>query len=136
MKRIALATSETFASLTDDDRLLIEPLNRCGVAAKPAVWTHPRVPWNSFEAVIIRSCWDYHLRLPEFLGWISRLENSGTRIWNPPDMIRWNADKTYLRDLESKAIPIVPTFWPDRRVKLRDQLHKLGWNQAVVKPRV
>lgn len=136
MKRIALATSETFASLTDDDRRLIEPLKRFGVSAEPAVWTDPTVLREGFEAVIIRSCWDYHLRLPEFLGWISTLENSGTRIWNPPDMVRWNADKTYLRDLESQGIPIVPTFWPESRVKLRDKLREVGWNQAVVKPRV
>ena len=136
MKRVALATSEKFASLTDDDLLLTEPLQRVGISAEAAVWSDPDFPWTSCDAVIIRSCWDYHLRLPEFLDWIARLEQSGVRVCNPPAMVRWNAEKTYLRDLEAKGIPIVPTFWPDGPMSLRDQMREMGWNRAVVKPRV
>jgi glutathione synthase/RimK-type ligase-like ATP-grasp enzyme len=136
MKRVALATSEKFASLTEDDLLLMRPLERLGISAEPAVWSDPKFSWTDCDAVIIRSCWDYHLRLPEFVDWIARLERAGVRIWNPPGMLRWNANKTYLRDLEAKGIPIVPTFWPDRPMNLRDQLRQFGWDQAVVKPRV
>jgi hypothetical protein len=136
MKRVALATSEKFASLTDDDLLLREPFQRVGISAEAAVWSNPDFLWTSCDAVIIRSCWDYHLRLPEFLDWIARFEQSGVRVWNSPAALRWNANKTYLRDLELKGIPIVPTLWPDGTMSLRDQLLELGWSQAVVKPRV
>lgn len=136
MKRIALATSAEFASLTDDDRLLVEPLARLGISAEPAVWSDPSFPWTSCDAVIIRSSWDYHLRLLEFLGWIAWLEKAGIGVWNRPAMLRWNANKNYLRDLEVKGIPIVPTLWPEGSMSLPDQLHELGWTQAVVKPRV
>ena len=136
MKRIALATSDQFASLTDDDRLLQEPLKSLGFSSEPAVWSDSGVAWTSYDAVILRSCWDYHLRLAEFLAWISTLEKQGVQVWNPPGMIRWNANKTYLRDLESTGIPVIPTFWPEARVNLRDHLRELGWSRAVVKPRV
>ncbi len=136
MKRVALATSEKFASLTDDDLLLVEPLQRLGVSPVPAVWSDPNFPWTSCDAVILRSCWDYHLRLPEFLDWIAELDKGGVRLWNSPSTIRWNTNKTYLRDLEAQGIPIIPTFWPEGPINLRDQLRKLGWSQAVVKPRV
>ena len=96
----------------------------------------PGFPWTACDAVILRSCWDYHLRLPEFLEWIGWLENSGVRVWNPPSMIRWNSNKTYLRDLEGKGVAVIPTFWPETGVSLRDQLGELGWSKAVVKPRV
>ena len=136
MKRIALATSETFASLTDDDRLLMEPLQDHGFLAVPAVWSDPGIAWSDYDAVILRSCWDYHLRLTEFLAWVESLAKAGLRIWNPPEMIRWNADKTYLRDLERRGVPIVPTLWPETRMNLGEQLRALGWGRAVVKPRV
>jgi len=136
MKRVALATSEKFASLTDDDLLLLEPLERLGISAEPAVWSDPNFSWSGCDAVIIRSCWDYHLRLPEFVDWIARLERAGLRVWNPPRMLRWNADKNYLRDLEAKGIAIVPTFWPVKRVDLREVLAARGWDRAVLKPRV
>ena len=136
MPRIALATSEKFVSLTDDDRLLIEPLRSRGFAAEPAVWSDPDVTWSGCDAVLLRSCWDYHLRLADFLAWIGGLEKAGVRLWNPPEMVRWNANKIYLRDLESRGIPIVPTFWPEERVSLPQQLRSLGWDRAVIKPRV
>jgi len=136
MQRIALATSRKFVSLTDDDRLLIEPLRSRGFAAEPAVWSDPDVHWSGCDAVILRSCWDYHLRLAEFLAWVGGLEKAGVRLWNPPEMVRWNANKNYLRDLESRGIPVVPTFWPEQRVSLPEQLRSLGWDRAVIKPRV
>lgn len=136
MKKIALATSRKFASLTDDDRLLIEPLRRLDLAADAAVWDDPGIEWEEYDAVIIRSCWDYHLRLSEFLQWIAALERNGVQVCNPPRMIRWNSDKAYLRDLQKRGIPIVPTWWPEEQVDLRRQMLSLGWDKAVVKPRV
>jgi glutathione synthase/RimK-type ligase-like ATP-grasp enzyme len=136
MKRIALATSEKFASLTEDDRLLVEPLQARDIAAQAAVWSDSSRRWADYDAVILRSCWDYHLRVAEFLQWIAALEKDGVRLWNPPAMICWNANKTYLRDLESRGVPIVPTFWPEDHVDLREVLDAHGWEKAVVKPRV
>jgi hypothetical protein len=59
-------------------------------------------------------------------------------MWNPHTLVRWNANKTYLRDLDAKGIAVVPTIWPeaDERTTLRDQMRELGWTKAVVKPRV
>jgi len=136
MKKIALATSRKFGVLTDDDQLLIEPLKRQDIQAKPAVWSDSAVGWLECDAVIIRSCWDYHLCLPEFFAWIAALEAAGVRLLNSPETIRWNANKTYLRDLERRGIPIVPTFWPEKRVNLTEVLRTRGWEHAVVKPRV
>lgn len=135
-KRIALATSGKFARLTDDDRLLIEPLRANGISAEATVWDDLSIEWTQFNTVVIRSCWDYHLRLREFLHWIATLEREGVRVCNSPGMIRWNADKSYLRDLEKRGIPIVPTVWPEEQLDLHQQMSSLGWDKAVVKPRV
>ena len=136
--RIALATSEEWPDLTADDRTLLQPLADRGIKAEPAIWSDPNYPWQDCDAVVIRSCWDYHLRSQDFLRWIASLEASGCNVWNPPAMIRWNADKSYLRSLDANGIPIVPTLWfePGETPSLADALRDQGWAKAVVKPRI
>jgi len=68
LTRIALATYSKLPTLHDDDRLLVPALAALGVTAVP-VWDPPRVCWDEFLGVLIRSLWDYHPRPLEFLGW-------------------------------------------------------------------
>src|SRR6266568_3199654 len=127
MKRIALATGAK-----------LPPLRELGVTAVPAVWDSPDVCWEEFQGVVVRSCWDYHHRLEEFLGWVVRLERAGIPVWNPPAVLRWNSHKGYLRDLAARGVPIVPTRWLGRGepVDLPMLLEDAGWRDAVMKPAV
>jgi hypothetical protein len=138
MPRIALATSSKYPDLTHDDRLLLGPLAERGIQAEPAVWDDPARDWSSFDAVLLRSCWDYHLKHEAFLRWLALLERANISVWNSAPLVGWNANKSYLRDLDAKGIAIVPTFWPEAGapVRLRERLHDLGWTKAVVKPRI
>jgi len=136
MKLLFCATSESIPSLTEDDQGLIAPLAKRDIEARAAVWSDRNIPWSNADAVLIRSCWDYHLRLEEFLGWIAGLEEAGVQVWNPPAMVRWNADKIYLRELERRGVPIVPTLWPEEGFRLQQELRERAWKKAVVKPRV
>lgn len=135
-ERVALATSAALATLPDDDRLLIEPLARRGIAAEPVVWDDPAARWTEYDAVVIRSCWDYHERHDEFLAWVGELEAAGVPLFNPPAVVRWNADKAYLRVLEAAGTAIVPTLWtePGEPATLAALLEEAGWDEAVVKP--
>src|SRR3989449_9514613 len=108
MKRIALATSAKLPTLNDEDRLLIPALAELGLAAVPAVWDAPAVCWDEFQGVLVRSCWDYHQRLEEFLAWVARLERAGVPLWNPPALLRWNSHKGYLPDLAAPGVSLVP----------------------------
>jgi len=138
MKRIALATSARLPTLNEDDRLLIPGLAELGLGVVPAVWDSPDVCWEEFQGVVVRSCWDYHHRLEEFLARVSRLERTGVRVWNPPAVLRWNSHKGYLRDLAARGVSIVPTRWLERgaQADLAGLLRDAGWRDAVVKPAV
>lgn len=93
-------------------------------------WDDPDVSWASFDAVVLRSTWDYTRRLDEFLTWVGRVAKS-TRVLNPPAAVRWSADKRYLADLAGAGIPIVPTTFvaPGEPAPTVEGLH-------VVKPSV
>ena len=41
-----------------------------------AVWDDASVRWEDFNAVVMRSVWDYHHRLGEFLAGIADLGSS------------------------------------------------------------
>lgn len=136
--RVALATQGALPDLYADDRLLIPALAARGVHAGAAVWDDPSVDWTTFDAVVVRSCWDYHLKHDAFLAWIARLERAGLALWNSPAIVRWNAEKGYLRDLEGRGVRVVPTRWVERGSAslLHDVLRDAGWERAVVKPAI
>src|SRR4051794_25838014 len=99
MTRIAFVTYAELPGLADDDHLAVEELRRRGCEVEPAVWSDPGVDWRRFDRVVLRSCWDYHRRLGEFLGWLDRMEREQIPLWNPARLVRGNVDKAYLADL-------------------------------------
>ena len=134
--RVALVTCASIRELTDDDQPLLAELWNLGIKAEPVVWDDPSVDWKSFHAAVIRSTWDYHLSPAAFLSWLSRVEALGLELWNPASVIRANADKNYLKELEATGVAVVPTIWVKQggRANLGDLLAARGWTDAVVKP--
>jgi glutathione synthase/RimK-type ligase-like ATP-grasp enzyme len=134
---IGLVTYAKYPSLTDDDRPLIAELERVGIEARPVDWDADD-DWSRFEALVLRSCWDYHLRPDDFARWLDRLDRAGVPLWNPSSVVRWNMHKAYLRDLERAGIAIPRTVWLQRgqRASLADVMTAEQWDEAVVKPAV
>jgi glutathione synthase/RimK-type ligase-like ATP-grasp enzyme len=135
---IALVTYHGVPRLSADDQLLLAPLAARGISAVAAAWDDPGIAWDSFDALVLRSTWNYHTSLGEFTAWIDRIESLGVPVWNPPAVLRWNATKTYLRELAARGVDIVPTRWvtPEAHAGLADLLADVGWPDAVVKPAV
>jgi hypothetical protein len=124
---IAFATCREYADLDPDDRLLIAPLAALGVDVTGTVWNDPTVDWARFDAIVLRSTWDYPDAYPEFLGWAAAIAS----LINPIEMVRWNTDKRYLLELEAAGIPVVPTRFvgPGEASRVpRD------WQEVVIKP--
>lgn len=137
---IALATHGGDTEPTADDRLVVAALSdRAGITAEAVPWDSQAAAWGRYDVALIRSTWDYHLRPAAFLAWADRVEAEGTALWNPPSVVRWNADKRYLRQLERAGVPVVPTEWIPRGAAAADLgavLRGRGWQRAVVKPSV
>lgn len=134
--RIAIATSQS--DLPAGDKALAAALTRLGFDVHPAIWSRHPPKWDEFDVVVVRSCWDYHLREPEFLGWISCLERDEIVVLNPPNLLRWNLSKLYLAELANSGITIPDTIFPasDQEVDLAEICQSRGWRSAVVKPTV
>jgi glutathione synthase/RimK-type ligase-like ATP-grasp enzyme len=134
--RVGFVTSAELRDLTPDDRSMVPILAARGVEVIPVVWTEPLPP--GLDALVLRSTWDYHLKLADFLAWVDAVEVSGIPLLNPPGTIRWNVDKKYLLEVEARGVPIVPTRHARRGscVELPELLRDAGWSEAVVKPSI
>ena len=134
---VALVTGARWPEGDPHDAPLPAALLAAGLAHRVVVWDDPAVDWSAFGLALIRSTWDYHLRREPFLAWAGHAA-ARTRLWNPPDLLRWSTHKAYLLDLERAGVPVVPTVLRAAGVPLdlAALLAERGWATAVVKPAV
>lgn len=135
--KIGLATSGGYPGIDVDDEPLAEALRSLGSLVASAVWDDPRVDWSSFDAVVIRSTWDFHLNAEPFLTWISLVQRR-TVLLNTESLVRWNIHKSYLLQLASLGIETVPTVLVERDETrlIRAIAEDRGWKRCVVKPAI
>ncbi len=136
--RVAVVTCAAYPQLYDDDLPLLPALAGLGVRGVPVVWSDPSVDYTSFDAVVIRSPWDYFERNAEFRAWLDARLAEGILLCNAGDILDWNYDKKYLLDLERAGVEVVPTITvargdaPDVAALARSR----GWDEIVIKPTI
>lgn len=125
--RIALVASERGLRVDPDLPIAAAALTDSGLTVELVRWDDPDDAWDDYDLAVVRSCWDYSWRRAEFLGWAQ----SVPRLCNPAEVLAWNSDKVYLRDLVALGVPVVPTQWdPAEALTLPDA------SEWVVKPSI
>lgn len=137
-QRVGLVTSQAFADLYEDDRLLVPALAQLGIEAVAAVWDDPAVDWSAFSLLLMRSPWDYFERVREFRAWLDRRIAENVPLCNSADILAWNFDKRYLQELEAAGVALVPTCFVERgeRPDVAALARAQGWEEIVVKPSI
>jgi glutathione synthase/RimK-type ligase-like ATP-grasp enzyme len=130
---IALATCAALPDWEKDDLPLHAALRALGVRLHQPVWDDPEVDWKQFDAVLIRTTWDYAQKREAFVAWAQQV---GERLLNPPAVVKWNTHKSYLRALAKEKVPTIPTIWLDRYQDLHLAFIWPGWEQGFIKPQV
>ena len=137
MARVAFVTCMTWAGIAESDALVVDALGRHGVAVEARPWNGVLQDFDQFDAVVLRSNWDYHHAVGAFVGWLDGVEAAGGRVWNEPALVRWNLSKRYLLELAAAGVPTVPSVVLDGEpARLGEILAERGWHDAVVKPLV
>lgn len=100
-------------------------------------WDDAEIDWSTFEAAIIGTTWDYWDRCEEFLDTLEVMSTK-TQLFNSVNLARWNIDKRYLRELESKGASMIPTVWIDSPspASIEAAFDTLGCNDLVLKRQV
>ncbi|MEM1056411.1 MAG: hypothetical protein AAGI52_12890 [Bacteroidota bacterium] len=136
MRRLAFLTMDDLDAFIAYDHLAKEPLAERGWHVTDVAW-RSGADWDTFDAVILRTPWDYHHDPEAFLAVLETIEGSRARLANPLGVVRWNLRKTYLRELEAHGVPVVPTVWGHglSADSLADARRRLG-NALVIKPTI
>lgn len=83
-----------------------------GWTLEDIAWDDSSADWSAYDAALIGTTWDYCDRTEEFLDKLDVIQ-SQTPLFNPPNLVRWNFQKSYLRELAHNGVNIVPTYWLD-----------------------
>lgn len=114
------------------------PLEQAGAELTSLRWTEAAERPPEADLVVPLVAWGYHLQLDRWYATLDALERAGSPVANPPSVLRWNADKSYLERLEANGAPTVPTLFVERAddAAVHEALHRFGIDEVVVKPRV
>jgi hypothetical protein len=129
---------DSLEGFVSDDTLTHVPLRALGWDIESVPWRRPVVDWSGFDAVVIRSTWDYQQAPEAFVSVLEQVSRSGTHLENPLDLVRWNMNKRYLRDLERRGVPIVPTVLGEDVGPVNEKalFARLGTDTLVLKPAI
>ena len=137
MKCIYLSMDSLDDFVSDAD-LSVPAMQALGWTVEKHSWRDTSIDWDAVDLVYVCTPWDYHEHLDEFLQLLARIDASNALLANDLRTIRWNAVKTYLRDLEQRGFPIVPTEWHDELTEARVQAAFATFDaqRIVIKPLV
>lgn len=135
MRPICFLSMDDLGGYVSDDELAIEPLNELGFAVSTLSWRQTEIDWAHFEAVIIRTPWDYQRDPENFLAVLKSIERV-TRLENPSSIVEWNLDKSYLPEMEDRGVAIVPSIFDVvyDEGRFSDWQNRLATKELIVKP--
>lgn len=110
-RRVAFLTMEVTDGWSIDADLAFAPLAELGWQAEWLPWRAAPADWNDWDAAYLAATWDYPDDTQGFLRVLESIDASRAVLVNDLELVRWNIPKTYLRDLETAGVPIVPSRW-------------------------
>jgi hypothetical protein len=137
-RRVAFLSMDSLADFVCYDALLEAPLAAKGWRVDTISWRNPNVDWDLYDAVVVRSSWDYQDDPQAFDAVLQRIEDSTAQLENPLALMRWNIHKGYLRELELKGIPIVPTRFvaSGEALELEEAFARWSCPELILKPAI
>ena len=114
-----------------------EPLRAAGYEVAGRAWVGS-TDLAEFDLVLPLLVWGYPFVPEQWAEAVGRWEAEGVRLQNPPSVLRWNADKSYLGTLAGRGAPVVPTLYGDRlsNEELEEAARQFRTTELVAKPRI
>lgn len=135
-KQCAILSMSSLEDFESYDNLLVEPLGKLGWSTQTTDWRDESIDWNQFDAVLIRSTWDYQQDPQHFLRVLQRIDKSSAILQNCLQLVEWNIKKTYLKSLQNKGFSIVPTIWGEtlQHNDFASCFERLNSTEIIIKP--
>ncbi|MGH2869581.1 MAG: HAD hydrolase family protein [Solirubrobacteraceae bacterium] len=132
---IVLVTATQMPKPDPESAGVIAALAEIGIHAELRPWDQP-YSFTDVALVVCRTPWNYFNHTRAFLDWATAVA-SATAFENPIELVRWNAHKSYLLDLEAAGVPVVPTRLVSRAATPAQRAQALDSEaEVVIKPAV
>jgi len=120
---------------SEDDKLLYF-LKEKGFTIDLVIWNNPHINWEDYQVAILKSPWDYFDLIEDFYTWLDLLATKKVKLLNPVNVVRWNSDKRYLKEIEAAGLKIIPSIFINKqnRVSLKHFFDELNTDKLIVKP--
>lgn len=120
---------------------LQQALALADVTATPTPWpdhVDDASALTGYPLVLPLLAWGYHRDHALWMKGCATWAEAGVRLLNPPSVLGWNSDKSYLGRLAGQGVAIPPTLWIDgpSQTDIDAAFNRLGAEEVVVKPRV
>lgn len=93
MKKIAIVSCDKWINKIQEDLLLKQHLENEGYNVQIISWEDPKISYNDYFGLILRSVWGYQNKYSEFKTWLSMVKNIGIPLFNNVDIILDNIKK-------------------------------------------
>ncbi len=112
-------------------------LEQAGLTVEGRSWTDSE-GLDGFDLVLPLLAWGYHRAVDRWHEATEDWERRGLNVANPPGVLRWNVEKTYLGPLAALGAPVVPTRFVARLTEeeLREAAGEFGTDRLIAKPQV
>lgn len=142
---IAILTQQAYLQLDTQDpwqcqialeeAWLAQALREQGLSVQRLAWDDPQQDWSQVRGAVLRSTWDYSERSEAFEAWLDKVGQQ-TLLFNRYDLLRWNMDKHYLRDLAEQEVAIVPSVFvaKGQQMDVLALAQRFGWDEVIIKP--
>ena len=112
-----------------------------GVAVEPMPWTdhvEDGARLEAFPLILPLIVWGYHRDHARWVKACATWEAAGVRMLNPPSVLTWNSDKSYLGRLAERGVAMPQTQWVEgaTQADVDAAFDRFGTETVVVKPRV
>lgn len=126
------------STVENEDLKLLQFLQGKGLNITEEIWDNPAVNWQNYDAAILKSPWDYFDKIVEFYTWLHKIKDLKLRLLNPVDIVLWNTDKHYLKDIADAGLAITPTQFIEKgeTPNLASYFKIFNTEKLIIKPTI
>lgn len=132
---LIIATCKAYKEGNEALKKLKAKLENLHYQCELKAWQEIRVRHLAQNTLILPlAVWDYSLEYVNFLHFLNELERAKISILNPSEILKMNADKSYLKILEEANLPIIDSIIFKQNEEFN--LSLIPFQKAVIKPLV
>ncbi|EOD4833864.1 RimK family alpha-L-glutamate ligase [Campylobacter upsaliensis] len=132
---LIIATCKAYKEGNEALKKLKAKLENLHYQCELKAWQEIRVRHLAQNTLILPlAVWDYSLEYANFLHFLNELKRAKISILNPSEILKMNADKSYLKILEEANLPIIDSIIFKQNEDFN--FSQIPFQKAVIKPLV